>query len=448
MRRIMLLLLIIFLCTPTYGNRKVDQTQTLAVSLVLDVSPTMKRHASTIKAMEHQIFSGLKRLDYIELISAHHQTGALRLAQFIQTGTTEEVKSLSNIAGNIKYADWLDSDVSAAFKLAYDRLDEMSKTWNFGKHIIIILTDGNLKDREAKRIVFTASKCRQRGWVVYITGTQSSTNRYILTTAASKGDLHWSPLDTAYPAVWIADIRNTLPPKDPSPDKKPSKEATKPNPLPEQTPPGQKIPLETKTIKTKDPPPTIIPQVKPKQRPEKQKGTVKPGPDSAETKPSKSAKSIWAWLGLLLILIVTILGVIFWKKIKEFENWLKKIRPPKIHRRKNNEVLTARYNGRIFRLGRLARLRKIHIGSTPRNTLRIQEEETVADRHVCIYRKRGQLMLRNLAQTPIMIEQNQIKSGHKHPLRLPVTVRLSDTVALHLDLDRTTSVRADLEEEV
>ena len=248
MKKIIWLLLLLFLCANTYGNNKFDQSQALAVSLVLDISPTVKKHTSTITAIQRQVFSSLRPGDYIELISAHHKSGRQRLAQFIKSADTEEIKTLCAIAKNIKYADWLDSDVSTAFYMAYKRLDHISTKQPFGKYIIILLTDGSLKDSEARRIDDIASKCRKRGWIVYITGTYKI-NRHILTSAAAKDDLLWSPLSKACPAVWLANIRKTLLVKEGKiTDKKSPPEKTKPNPPPKQTPPNQKTPLETKTF--------------------------------------------------------------------------------------------------------------------------------------------------------------------------------------------------------
>ena len=447
MRKIMLLLLLLFLCTGAYGNNSADSTQAIGVSLVLDISPPMKKHAASISGMVKQIFSNLQPGDYVELISAHHDTSRLRLAQFIKHANTPEIKKLSSIVENIKYADFLDSDVAAACDMAYKQLDELAMRQRFATGIIIILTNGNLKNREASRISNLATKCHQRNWLVYITGTHY-TNRHILTAAAGKGDLRWSPLSEACPAVWLSGIRRPPPlQKEKTPVKKPPPKQPKPSLLSTKPSARQRPPVKTATITAKPAPVKADPPPKPKVQPAKPAG--KPPPKPSVVKPARPARRLWPWLVLLLILAVIAIGIILAKNFKKDEIWLKELRDRllKLRSPKCKEVLTAQYNGRTFRLGALAHLRSIHIGSNPRNSLRIQQE-TIAGRHLRIYRKKRQLMLRNLARTPIWLNQEPIKSGHKHPLTLPTTVRLSDTVTLQLSLVRSTGRQADLAEEM
>jgi len=435
MRKIVLLLLIPFLCANTYGNNTADQTQALAVSVVLDISPPMKKHASSTTAIERQVFTSLKRGDYIELISAHHKTSRLRLAQFIKSADTEEVKTLSTIAGNIKYADWLDSDVAAAFDMAYRRFDQISKKQRFGKYIILILTDGNLKNSEASRIRHIAGKCNERNWLAYVTGTHY-TNRHILTAAAGKDDLHWSLISDACPAVWLSEIRKSLAVKeDKTPIRKPPPKQLLPVRPPTPSSSQQKPSPKTETILAKTATVKADPPPKPKAQPKRP--AVKLALKPSAIKPIQPARRLWPWLVLLLILVAIIVGAILSKNFKEYKILQEKLRArlAKIRRHKNNKMLNASYNGRTFRLGTLARLRAVHIGSGPHNSIKITDD-SITDRHLKIYRKRRNLMVRNLARTSIFVRHSEVKPGHEHPLVLPTVLQLSEKVKLELSVNR------------
>jgi hypothetical protein len=95
------------------------------------------------------------------------------------------------------------------------------------------------------------------------------------------------------------------------------------------------------------------------------------------------------------------------------------------------QVLIAQFNGHTYQLGQAGRVHRLHIGSGRGNGIRIQDS-TVAPRHLQLRKTRRGLMLRNLARTPVLVNQQELKPRRRQPLVLPATVRLSDRITVSL----------------
>jgi pSer/pThr/pTyr-binding forkhead associated (FHA) protein len=100
---------------------------------------------------------------------------------------------------------------------------------------------------------------------------------------------------------------------------------------------------------------------------------------------------------------------------------------------KDQGELVARINGQTHRLGKPHRLRTIHIGSGPRNTIRVCDK-AVSDRHVQLYRRGSSLMIRNVGTKPITVNNLPLAPKAKRLLVLPAVIGLSETSTLHLSL--------------
>lgn len=129
-------------------------------------------------------------------------------------------------------------------------------------------------------------------------------------------------------------------------------------------------------------------------------------------------------------------GVILLRGTREARRWrvdmnsrLKKSRP------NDDGVLIAKLNGQSYRFGKLDRFRSIRVGSDVNNTIRISDK-SVEGRHLEIFKKDNQLMLRNLAKSPVIANNTEVKSGQRHQLVIPSIVKLNDKIKLNLELDR------------
>ena len=95
----------------------------------------------------------------------------------------------------------------------------------------------------------------------------------------------------------------------------------------------------------------------------------------------------------------------------------------------------ARLNGQTYSLGRADRINSIHIGSGPKNTIKIPDK-SISDRHVQLYRKGNDFMLRNVGASDIAVNGIPVKPKVKHRLVVPSVIKFNDKTKLDLALFR------------
>ena len=205
-RKVLFTMFILFTTTlKAFGMKSQLEHDPVALTMIWDTSPSVKSNWDNFTALARQAVMALEPGDYLEVISAHHKDCRLRVSQYISSGNLEEVKTISSLLENISCADFLDADVGGTLEVAYKRLENISVKQHLAKGIVIVLTDGNLTDKQADSIRQTGAKCRQRNWPLYLTGTRK-TDRNILIAAGQK-ELQWSQISQANPMVWLQDVR-------------------------------------------------------------------------------------------------------------------------------------------------------------------------------------------------------------------------------------------------
>jgi hypothetical protein len=100
------------------------------------------------------------------------------------------------------------------------------------------------------------------------------------------------------------------------------------------------------------------------------------------------------------------------------------------------EFLMAQVGEASYRLGNLRHFRKVFVGNSAKNTIRI-ERKGVTDRHLKIYRRFSLLRLKNLSSKPVMVNGHQLPAGKNMKILLPVQITGCDDVTIRLFVDKT-----------
>jgi len=129
-----------------------------------------------------------------------------------------------------------------------------------------------------------------------------------------------------------------------------------------------------------------------------------------------------------------LIAFILSKSLKNAKKWEEQADSHlKTTQHQNSGILIAKLNGQSYRLGPLDRFRTANIGSGTKNTIRIQDK-SIFDRHIKIYRKANDLMLKNLARTSVTVNGTEVKSRCKRRLVVPSIIQLNDKTKLNLDV--------------
>ena len=150
----------------------------------------------------------------------------------------------------------------------------------------------------------------------------------------------------------------------------------------------------------------------------------------------ETANRLFWWMLLPAAGLLVLLGLTFSKAIRNVKRWQARVSS---HLRKipnqNTGILVAELNGQSYRLGQPDRLKSIHIGSGPENTIRVPDR-LIQAHHVTIYAKGHDLILQNVSKSPVSVNDSEVKPGGKYRLVFPSIIRLNDNVKITLRLIR------------
>lgn len=442
-----------------------------ALTIVIDTSWSAENELPVFFSLSRQAISScLSPGDDLEVITGHADQPKIRLAQTIRTGSPPEIKNITDIVRDIRSEFLSKANISRAVAMALNRLDRTMSQKQFQKAAVIVFSDGRLTDSDAERLMDLSAQFRKRGWALYLTGTKD-TNRKLL-IRANQDKLNWSLITEANPGLWLQrqwTISTSNADKTTAPEPSLSKEATsikekavetlehradqskkedkaegtgyevrtvvdqtvsisgsgqKTTPMPTTAPqdiavePNEPAPYLTEKAKIKQPPQIPEPSA------------------TTETETEETANRLFWWMLLPAAGLLVLLGLTFSKAIRNVKRWKAKVSS---HLRKipnqNTGILVAELNGQSYRLGQPDRLKSIHIGSGPENTIRVPDKSIQAH-HVTIYAKGHDLILQNVSKSPVSINDSEVKPGGKYRIVLPSIIKLNDNVKITLRLIR------------
>ncbi|MFC1635462.1 FHA domain-containing protein [Planctomycetota bacterium] len=419
-----------------------------ALTIVIDTSWSCEHEMSDFVSLgRHAVSSGLYPGDDLEIISAHVTRPMIRAAQTIKSGSSDEIKNITTTLKSIRNGFLSNASLFKAIEMAFNRLDKKWAQKQYGQVSVIVFSDGRATHNDAEQILDLSTEFRRKGWSLYLTGNKD-TNRKLL-VAANQGKFNWSLISEATPSVWLNRQKITY-----ELDEKERVSSQK----------SQVIDVQ-KPI-TEEPKPLLEPQKEKKiegfehkteisiddteAAPEKPQGRGESLSNLAEeielaqpeelsdpsvTSPTDSKdglSDVFWWILLPVVGLLAFLSLAFFKPMRKAMQWklrvgshLKKTLKPEA------KILVAELNGQSYRLGRPDRIKAIHIGSGPENTIRVPDK-SIQTRHVTIHAKKNNLMLRNVSKYPVTLNGNEIRPGGQHRLVFPSVVRLNDKVKLAL----------------
>lgn len=130
--------------------------------------------------------------------------------------------------------------------------------------------------------------------------------------------------------------------------------------------------------------------------------------------------------------------------------WQRKVQNPVEAARRQEEkhprFLMARIGGSSYCLGNPQHFNSAHLGSSLENTIRINNE-SVAPRHLRIYRRGSSFFIRNLSRTPVVTNGQEIGRRKRCRLTFPAAVSLCEGVTVQLLLAKSTAPKQSKSEE-
>jgi hypothetical protein len=179
----------------------------IALTLVIDTSWTCGDDMSEIRTLGRQAAGCLSFGDSVEILSAHPVRPRIRLAQTAHYGPLSQTNAITRTLAEIRDGFLTDARVSNALKMALDRLDNSFSKQGYTTAVVIVLSDGHLSDSDVGDFLRLAEQFKKRTWPLYITGDRD-TNKNLL-IAANKGQIHWSSISEANPAMWLQQARES-----------------------------------------------------------------------------------------------------------------------------------------------------------------------------------------------------------------------------------------------
>ena len=427
--------LFIFLATVTVlAEEEPPRSKPIDLIIICDTSWSTERYQADFRSLSRQGISSLQPGDYLEVITAEAGKPRLRIAQSIKSGDSHEVQSINTVLKNISCPFLSDARLDDALEMAVKRLDGAGSQESGRESIIIVLTDGQLYNNEAKKICQLAAGLRKRNCKLYLTGTSATNKRIFI--AASQGLFNWSLISQANPRVWIQELRKI------SATRKKEQPMTEPA-LKDKDAETTKARFTFKgqiegpisTFPSED----ILPSEPVIKEQETQKETKRPDPEIIQRLRLKLKKILGKYFWWILSSIAALLSafaVVWLVAIKNTKRWKTKISSRlKTNKSQHPGVLIANLNGQTYRLGNPERINAIHIGRDEHNTIRTPDK-SISNRHLRIYRKGTNLMLKNLGRTPVSINGSRVKPRGKHRLVLPSVIRLNEKTKLNLAILR------------
>ena len=166
------------------------QSGPTALSIVLDTAWSNEHTMPDYRSLSRQVIANLKPGDYLEVISGHPGKSKLRVAQFIKSGNTQEVKNIITLLQGISCPFLSDVNISKSVDMAMNRLIKSAEENPFAHTAVIVFTDGKLNDRDVRQLQELSKEFQKRKWSLCVTGTYGSNKKLLI--AANQGKFKYS----------------------------------------------------------------------------------------------------------------------------------------------------------------------------------------------------------------------------------------------------------------
>jgi hypothetical protein len=475
-KTLMILVAVLCMVAPVLGSNSANSgSARIAMTVLVDTSWSCGDDMADFRTLARQAAAGLRANDYIEILTAHAGRPRIRLAQTIRSGSPSEIAAIAAILAGIR-DDGLFSDaqVSAALEMALHRLDSARTKPGYPQAIVLVLTDGHFSDSDAGRVLELAEEFQKRNWPFYITGDRG-THRSLL-IAASKKKITWSSIMEANPGLWLQQLRESIQQRSEELLPKAPADGTKAHTGPQTpsvtqgelspvagAPPQDDIKARWKTeldvtVSGGALPRSAGKENEPSSRIQEQEAaviSVEPNrqteitaaPPAGEQETTERPRlswwartkrfigPLWPWLVAASILPCVAMGYVLLQGHRQAREWTLKRKSQLTDRNLDDGIVIAKVNGQTYHLGQRGQFATVHIGSGVNTTIRTPEAG-ISDRHVRLYRRGTDLMVRNIGARPITVNSLPLAPRAKQRLVLPSVVELTENTKLTLSLLR------------
>ena len=469
-----------------------DKSSCLTAVVVLDGSPTGSWGAMLIATKN--VYQSLQQGDRILVFLVKDGKASLRVST-VKDSSVGGYADFCRLVDTLHPQGWplLADLVSALKKSIYKHI--LQRTGADDRVTIIIVSEGRTSHQQSQELCNFADQIRgEFQWPLLVVSNAKSTNS-ILLAAANDGRIRWCELaqaaditimkkllcqvrtSTASSCNDVSDKKSVRAVTDSAqqenssslPSKTRPPEPAKPVTLPETPSPENKPALAIQASAGKTPSVTKNKTADSEQKLEKvtsklpmlssgsarqeyagKQESFQPNQSAAS---SQVAKTTSRWFTKPSIKLLAIGGgpIVCMLLVLLISGWLnaqnlgKELHAPievaQQQQQNQPKILMVRVNGRLHRIGDFRHFKSFHIGSAPENTIRL-DDKVVAPRHVRIFRRRGKLLVRNLAKDSLVINGQQLWQHKQCQLTLPAVLTVAEDVSVHLFFDKN-SIRKD-----
>lgn len=444
-RLISISLVLLMLTSLIYGGENVsieDIKPNVFAGVIRDTSPTSEKNWNMQHAVNVEIVHSLKSGDWLTEWVARPGRPSVPIDTIVTTDGPEKYHIINKISGTSK--EWLFSaDIARAMEAAFDSFREKDKDYQC---CLIIITKGQMSNKQVAQIRRYAGAFKARGWAVCITCDKKHANRKLLVAANNK-ELDIRFIDKASLSDWIDNVRSASVYKSSkgtaTRKAKPELEVHDKQPI--KTKDGRSMPLVIPTEGAKQPIEVKIVELpgekgfddvnmpdsgkypseitKKDHRPIDKEISTANGTKDGQKRKSSIIKTV-----LAIIFLIGVLGAMF---LIVF-SYSKSTTGPRAFDQTDDNIqyrLIAFLANQKYDMGPLDALGEITIGNGIGSTIFI-DEETIEDKHVRIFKSRKGLKIQNLADSPIIVNGLELTHRRKTILNLPVDIELTNDVTV------------------
>ncbi|HEG43334.1 MAG TPA: VWA domain-containing protein [Phycisphaerales bacterium] len=203
--KLLFTILVVLAAATVFAEEEKLKSEPFALTIIFDTSWSTEHDNNTFKSLARQIIAKLSPGDYLEVITSRSGKPRLCVAQFIKSGTPEEVKGITSIIEKVNSQFLSDASISSAAHLALNRLKQTSEKNSYAHKAVIIFSDGKLNDNDVKKLEKLYAGLAENNIRIYITGSYSTNKKLLI--AANQGKLTFSLITEANPVLWVQQNR-------------------------------------------------------------------------------------------------------------------------------------------------------------------------------------------------------------------------------------------------
>ena len=195
----------LLLAATTGKCQEATDRERLVLALIIDTSWSCGQEIRDFRTLGQQDREPLEPGDYIEIIAAYGTSPRMVLAHEITGDKADDANKINAALRTVSSRFLSDGTISTALARASKRLTAMCEKDGYDWAAVVVLTDGQIDDKDATRIIALAKDLKARGWPLYMTGNDNTNSKLLI--AGTNATFTWSRLDQANPSLFLRQFR-------------------------------------------------------------------------------------------------------------------------------------------------------------------------------------------------------------------------------------------------